>query len=58
MNNDFCVPYEQTIEVNSLATAYMPFQYMCSLLDYEEALVKGTVFPELTLPYSNKHCCH
>ena len=29
------------------ATAYIPYQYFCKILDPENSLEKGTVFPEL-----------
>ena len=29
------------------ATAYIPYQYFCNILDPENGLQKGTVFPEL-----------
>lgn len=35
----------------SLARAYVPFQYMNQVYSSEEALKKGTLFPELYMPY-------
>lgn len=48
MNRDFCYPrpYE-----NELAKAYVPFQIMNQTYSQEEALKKGTLFPELYKPY-------
>ncbi|MDD3839716.1 MAG: spore coat associated protein CotJA [Clostridia bacterium] len=37
-----------------LATAYIPFQYMCKLYSPMEGLMKGTIFPELYKPYKKK----
>ncbi len=53
-NEKACVPYEQTIEVKSLARAYVAFQKFCSIYDGEKAIVKGTLFPELDMPYCEK----
>lgn len=52
--NKACVPYEECIQVVSLARAYVPFQKFCSIYDAEEALIKGTVFPELAFGYCEK----
>lgn len=54
-SNPACIPYEEFIKVDSLARAYVPFQKLCGLFDIEEALIKGTAFPELASPYSR--CC-
>lgn len=35
----------------NLARAYVPFQYMNQVYSPEEALRKGTIFPELYKPY-------
>lgn len=45
------VPFERVIEVNRLARAYVPIQRMQNTFDAETALRKGTVFPELYMPY-------
>lgn len=34
-----------------LARAYVPYQKMCKVYDPKEALCKGTIFPELYMPY-------
>jgi len=34
-----------------LARAYVPYQKMCKVYDLKEALCKGTLFPELYMPY-------
>lgn len=34
-----------------LAHAYIPYQNMCRIYDLKEALCKGTLFPELYMPY-------
>jgi len=50
-SKDECIPYEQTIEVNALAKAYIPFQKFCEIFSLNAGLMKGTVFPELYQPY-------
>lgn len=49
-----CIPQETIITNVRLASAYVPFQKMCSNLPPVEALKKGTIFPELYSPYSSK----
>lgn len=46
-----CIPYEEYIKVDRLARAFVPFQYLCSIYDMDEGLIKGTIFPELASPY-------
>ncbi|HHV95460.1 MAG TPA: spore coat associated protein CotJA [Clostridiaceae bacterium] len=46
-----CIPQETVICNVRLARAYVPFQRLCSLYSPEEALNKGTAFPELYSPY-------
>ena len=44
--------YEKTKSNDKpLARAYVPFQYMNQVYSSEEALIKGTLFPELYKPY-------
>ncbi|WP_317366387.1 spore coat associated protein CotJA [uncultured Tyzzerella sp.] len=54
MQNTGCIPYEEYIKVDELARAYVPFQKLCSIYDKDEAMVKGTIFPELASPYCKK----
>ena len=42
-----CRPFEENIHVNRLARAYVPMQKLCTLLEPTQALLSGTVFPEL-----------
>ncbi|NMB95588.1 MAG: spore coat associated protein CotJA [Clostridiaceae bacterium] len=49
-----CIPQETAITNVRLARAYVPFQRLCNLFSPEEALEKGTVFPELYSPYFKK----
>lgn len=49
-----CVPQEMEINNVRLAAAYVPYQYLCTLLSPLEALKKGTAFPELFSPYEGK----
>lgn len=37
-----------------LARAYVPFQRLNQVFDPKEALMKGTLFPELYMPYKRK----
>lgn len=56
--NETCIPYEQEIKVERLARAYVPFQKYCSTFEPMESLIKGTVFPELSMPYiKNQNNC-
>lgn len=49
-----CMPQENIIRNVRLATAYVPYQRLCTLFKPLEALSKGTVFPELYSPYEGK----
>lgn len=40
-----------------LARAYIPFQFYTDAFPLEEALQKGTLFPELYRPYVAGVCC-
>lgn len=51
MDNYNCIPQEMVIENVRLATAYIPFQFMCDLFNPIESLKRGTAFPELYSPY-------
>ncbi|NLW23115.1 MAG: spore coat associated protein CotJA [Tissierellia bacterium] len=46
MNRDYY--YDRGKE---LARAYIPFQIMNQVFSPEEALIRGTLFPELYMPY-------
>ena len=46
-----CKGFDDVIRPKSLAVAYIPMQIICSLYSPCEALVNGTVFPELNKPY-------
>ena len=44
--------YEESVRPDSsLARAYVPFQFMNQVYSKEEALKRGTLFPELYKPY-------
>ncbi|ADD02848.1 conserved hypothetical protein [Thermoanaerobacter mathranii subsp. mathranii str. A3] len=49
-------PYEQdyTFPHLKLARAYVPLQKYVSLYPPEEAIKKGTIFPELDMPYAGE----
>jgi len=53
-----CIPQEMVLTNIKLARAYVPFQKLCDTYSPVEALVKGTIFPELFSPYEgeNKKC--
>lgn len=53
-NKSKCLGYDKFIEVDSLARAYVPWQEMCTLYPGKEALIYGTVFPELNKQYRRK----
>ena len=55
--DDYCIPQETSIKNVRLATAYVPFQKLCSLYSPIEGLIKGTVFPELNSPYGKMKKC-
>ena len=42
-----CTPFDKTITVTKLAQAYVPIQKLCTLMEPTQALLAGTVFPEL-----------
>lgn len=46
-----CIPFEKEIKVDRLARAYIPYQIICSYFEPKEALLNGTVFPSLYMPY-------
>ncbi len=46
-----CKGFADVIRPVSLAVAYIPMQTICSLYSPCEALINGTVFPELNKPY-------
>lgn len=43
--------YEDRKNCFRLATAYVPYQELGRLFPLDEALHKGTIFPELYMPY-------
>ncbi len=42
-----CVAFETPIYPRGLAQAYVPIQKICSYYEPMEALIEGTIFPEL-----------
>ena len=54
LERGICIPQETDIKDVKLATAYIPFEILCSLFKPLEALNKGTAFPELYSPYEGK----
>ncbi|MBQ6555352.1 MAG: spore coat associated protein CotJA [Firmicutes bacterium] len=46
-----CKPFNDTIKVDRLARAYVPMQKLCTLLEPTQALLSGTIFPELVSFY-------
>ena len=49
-----CIPQETLIRDVRLATAYVPYQKLCTLFTPIEALKRGTAFPELYSPYEGE----
>jgi hypothetical protein len=46
--------YEEKNRNKELAKAYVPFQIMNQVYTQKEALSRGTLFPELDMPYIKK----
>ncbi|MFQ8686795.1 MAG: spore coat associated protein CotJA [Anaerotignaceae bacterium] len=46
-NNSKCIAFETPIYPSGLAQAYVPIQKICSYYEPMEALIEGTIFPEL-----------
>ena len=44
---DECKAFDPTITDTRLAQAYVPIQKICTLMEPVQALLAGTVFPEL-----------
>lgn len=41
-----------------VAMAYVPWQRLTNIYeDLDEALMNGTIFPELNKPFSGRRCC-
>lgn len=55
--DDYCIPQETCIKNVRLATAYVPFQKLCTLYSPLEGLVMGTIFPELYSPFGKMKKC-
>ena len=53
-NAEECVGYEKLIKVQCLAAAYIPIQELCRIYNPEEALSRGTLFPDLYMPYKGR----
>ena len=49
-----CTAFETPIAATQLAFAYVPWQNYCELMGNEEALIYGTVFSALNMPYKEK----
>ena len=47
-----CKGFDDVIYPKSLAVAYVPIQKVCGLYSLCEALIYGTVFPELNKPFT------
>lgn len=41
-----------------VAMAYVPYQQWCDVYTPEEGLSRGTIFPELDLPFSGGDCIY
>ncbi|MCD7725888.1 MAG: spore coat associated protein CotJA [Clostridiales bacterium] len=50
--------YKEALAGLPLAMAYVPIQRFNGICDnLEEALLDGTVFPELNKPFTGRRCC-
>ncbi len=46
-----CEPFDKNITATQLARAYVARQKLCTLLEPKEAILSGTIFPELVSIY-------
>ena len=50
-------PFDTIYDKMSVAMAYVPWQHLISIYDnLDEALKKGTIFPELNKPFEGRRC--
>ncbi len=54
-NGEVCRGFEEVIYPDRLAEAYVPMQIPCGLYAPCRALIEGTVFPELNIPYTEPY---
>lgn len=54
-SNNACIPQETVIKDVQLATAYVPFQRLCTTFTPMRSLMEGTAFPELSYPYTREN---
>lgn len=47
-------PIMSPVEEETLAMAFVPWQYFHNVYDPDKALMCGTIFPELNLPFMGK----
>jgi len=53
--NDYC--YDDKFEMYPIAMAYVPWQHLTNIYEnLEEAYETGTIFPELTKPFTGRRC--
>lgn len=47
--------FEQILDRGEVAMAYVPWQYLTRIYEnLDEALMKGTIFPELNKPFEGR----
>jgi hypothetical protein len=49
-----CIPQETEICNVKLATAYVPFEKLCTIFSPLDGLRNGTIFPEIFSPWKKK----
>ena len=60
-NQHACKPPNLTkhrCKYQTLAMAYVPAQCWNTTFDYETGFMKGTIFPELYMPFHKEGACH
>ena len=56
-SDDLSCPFENdTLNAFPVAMAYVPWQYWNEIYDYDKALCRGTLFPELDKPFLKGGC--
>lgn len=52
---DYCI--DDKLEMYPIAMAYVPWQHLTNIYEnLEEAYETGTIFPELTKPFTGRRC--
>ena len=51
IGNPDCKDWVPKMEFNGFGKAYVPHQRICEIYSASKGLVRGTIFPELDIPY-------